>query len=114
MFIMTCRSSDREMFPLPSWADISQCDPSYHIYPELTLSNMVKASLMSCSSRSVSIWIVLNRIHILHLILDLGSHHEEEIRKLDEASGIFVDHVDEVLELLLRGVLPYQPEDSWV
>ena len=65
MFIMTCRSSDREMFPLPSWADISQCDPSYHIYPELTLSNMVKASLMSCSSRSVSIWIVLNRIHII-------------------------------------------------
>ena len=28
------------------------------IQPELTLSNMVKASLMSCSSRSVSIWIV--------------------------------------------------------
>ena len=50
--------------------------------------------------------------HILHLILDLGSHHEEEIRKLDEAGGIFVDHVDEVLELLLRGVLPYQPVDS--
>ena len=76
----------------------------------------MKASLMSCSSRSVSIWIVLNRIdisYILHLI-DLGSHHEEEIRELDEASGIFVYHVDEVLELLLRGVLPYQPADSWV
>ena len=49
---------------------------------------------------------------IFHLFLDLGSHHEEEIRKLDEAGGIFVDHVDEVLELLLRGVLPYQPVDS--
>ena len=77
---------------------------------------MVKASLMSCSSRSVSIWIVLNRIHIYHILhlIDLGSHHEEKIRELDEASGIFVDHVDEVLELLLRGVLPYQPADSWV
>ena len=52
-------------------ADISQWDYNLHtkisIQPELTLSNMVKASLMSCSSRSVSIWIVLNRINISYI-----------------------------------------------
>ena len=120
MFIMTCRSSDREMFPLPSCRQTSVgLQPSYqNIYP--ARAYIVKygegfSDVLLLKIR-VNLDSDLNRIHIsyiLHLI-DLGSHHEEKIRELDEASGIFVDHVDEVLELLLRGVLPYQPADSWV